>query len=555
MAWDDLRNAQTGAIDIFAVRLTATSEVAPGWLTDGAPICTAPGYQQAAQIVSDGAGGAFIAWEDYRNGDPLQGTGGDIYAIRVDGSGNVLPGWLANGKPICSCAGDDHSPLLMPVGVGGAFVVWNDGHLRANRLTGTGGPEPGWPDTGIVVSGPKGVPGRALVCPDGGSGAYVAWEDYRTRPPPPSSVLFYLDVYLQHVTATGAITAGWPASGLPVCTLRQGQLAPTVVPDGAGGVLMSWDDYRNAEGEIYAQRVTPSGALAPGWPANGRLVSTEQGYEAFNRIVGDGLGGAFVAFENFQGEYKVWVQHLTGAGQLAPGWSEFGQPVASTPFSQEQPWLVPSGTGAIVVWTDLRDYFTTLRDIYAQRFAGDAPVPAQVSLVSVRAEPDRVELTWFAPQGAGMRATVYRRSAESDWRAIGNLAADGTGALRHVDREVRPGERYAYRLGIPSGLSEVFTAETWVEIPAALSLALEGLRPNPAQGEVVAAFSLPSADPAMLELLDLSGRRVLAREVGSLGAGRHRLRLDESAAMPAGIYWLRLRQAGQVRSARAVVAR
>src|SRR5262249_52740422 len=143
----------------------------------------------------------------------------------------------------------------------------------------------------------------------------------------------------------------------------------------------------------------------------------------------------------------------------------------------------------------------------------------------------------------------------SDWRSVGSIEADGTSMLRFVDTDVRPGESYAYLFGYRSGTSESFTADTWVDVPAAIVLALDGLRPNPPQGQLVAAFSLPSSAPATLELLDLSGRRVLAREVGSLGEGSHLLELGQTALTPPGIYWLRLRQAGETRSARAVIAR
>ena len=87
------------------------------------------------------------------------------------------------------------------------------------------------------------------------------------------------------------------------------------------------------------------------------------------------------------------------------------------------------------------------------------------------------------------------------------------------------------------------------------SLALEGLRPNPAVGDVVATLTLPRAAPAQLELLDVTGRVWLGREVGALGAGRHLVRLGAAASVPAGVYWLRLTQGGHALLARGVVMR
>jgi hypothetical protein len=61
-------------------------------------------------------------------------------------------------------------------------------------------------------------------------------------------------------------------------------------------------------------------------------------------------------------------------------------------------------------------------------------------------------------------------------------------------------------------------------------------------GRVTVAFSLANASAARLELIDVSGRRAAAREVGSLGPGHHQLRLGEDRALPSGVYFVRLSQ-------------
>jgi phage protein U len=44
----------------------------------------------------------------------------------------------------------------------------------------------------------------------------------------------------------------------------------------------------------------------------------------------------------------------------------------------------------------------------------------------------------------------------------------------------------------------------------------------------------------MLELLDVTGRRVALQNVGALGAGRHALTLSTGRAWPPGVYLVRL---------------
>ncbi len=88
------------------------------------------------------------------------------------------------------------------------------------------------------------------------------------------------------------------------------------------------------------------------------------------------------------------------------------------------------------------------------------------------------------------------------------------------------------------------TLDTPAASPAVAQLALEKVVPNPAVGSPQILYSLASWAPARLELVDVSGRQVLGRELGSPGPGRHEARLGAGSAPAPGIYWLRLSQAG-----------
>ncbi|MEO5618044.1 MAG: hypothetical protein ABIS67_09750 [Candidatus Eisenbacteria bacterium] len=184
----------------------------------------------------------------------------------------------------------------------------------------------------------------------------------------------------------------------------------------------------------------------------------------------------------------------------------------------------------------------------------DQPTPTLLSLVSVEVHGDRVDLRWHAPEGTALPATVWRRTSGEDWVSLARVTADGTGMLWYRDEGLRTGERYAYRLEYPEGDIVHSSAETWVDVPL-LSLALYGLRPNPASGPLTVSFALPTAAPALLELLDVAGRSLIQREVGSLGTGPHLLRLDDSIDIAPGLYWTRLSQSGRTLTARGAVVR
>ena len=191
----------------------------------------------------------------------------------------------------------------------------------------------------------------------------------------------------------------------------------------------------------------------------------------------------------------------------------------------------------------------------AQFFVTNGIVAANLSLASTDVHSDRVTLVWQGTGAGQLSANVYRRAENESWQRIGSPERDADDRLRYVDDGVSPGTRYAYRLGYTEAGVEQFTAEKWVDVPSADVFALEGLRPNPAVGALNVSFSLPKEGPATMELLDLAGRRVIDREVGHLGRGRHVFRLDSGSRMAPGVYWLRLRQGAQQALTRAVVMR
>jgi hypothetical protein len=69
------------------------------------------------------------------------------------------------------------------------------------------------------------------------------------------------------------------------------------------------------------------------------------------------------------------------------------------------------------------------------------------------------------------------------------------------------------------------------------------------------SFALPSAEPARLDVVDLSGRRVRTRDVGALGAGRHVVDLTEGVMPSPGVYWIRLTQGARALVRKATIVR
>lgn len=540
VVWIDLREQGPNGVDLYAQRIRGDGTLAPGWPLDGAPVTRAPGQQSVPVIVADGAGGALVVWDDYR--DYLL-TDFDVYAQHLTASGAVAAGWPRDGLPVCVLEGAQGLPRALPDGAGGVIMVWIDerGGLYGQRLHGDGTVAAGWDANGSLLA-----PGRSKpeMAADGAGGFYLSDVTLGQ---------YGLDqeFFLHRFTLDGVRAAGWPAGGVLVCGAPDYRTGLEIAPDDRGGLVLAWYDYRLGASEIYAARVLPDGARP--WTVDGVRVSSTQPWsnESDVDIIGDGAGGGYITWEREITSKEVLVQHLTAHGEVAPGWPAGGLKVTPNSIIQFDPVLAPDGAGgAIVVW-EQRDAL----DLLAQRFQLDGPVAVQLALASVEAEPDRVVLAWYGPGAGALAARVERRIESGEWSSLGPAQPDGADRLRYADRTVSAGGRYGYRLAYVEDGSARFTAETWVEVPRALELALEGFRPNPVVGPATVAFTLPDGNAARLEVSDITGRRVLAREVGSLGAGRHVLRLDGSGRLAPGVYLVRLIRGGRVSSARGVVMR
>ena len=204
----------------------------------------------------------------------------------------------------------------------------------------------------------------------------------------------------------------------------------------------------------------------------------------------------------------------------------------------------------LVCWGDGRDGNP---NVYMDRWTL-SQTPTAVSLVSASAYRDHVSLRWASASGAGVTATVYRGQG-GVWTALGTVQPNAEGMFDWVDNTVVAGETYDYRLGVLEAGVEHFFGQTTVAIPTNLAFALDGARPNPAAGTPSIAFTLPTNERASLTLLDIGGRVIEAREVGTLGAGRHVVALGATKTLRPGVYLIRLVQRDHTITRRVTIVR
>lgn len=165
--------------------------------------------------------------------------------------------------------------------------------------------------------------------------------------------------------------------------------------------------------------------------------------------------------------------------------------------------------------------------------------------------------------GLNGRGTLTAIDAASgatlDWTpdpigAVCALAADDSTLFVGGEFRTIAGEPQSFLAALPANVTAPVTGIAPGRAPGP-HMALHGARPNPSLSGLSAAFTLPDAAAARLDLTDLAGRRITTRDVGALGPGEHVVNLTEGRRLAPGVYMLRLTRGGESLTARAVVIR
>jgi len=506
VAWQDARN---GTADIYVRKVTSTGVAQ--WTADGVALCVLPGDQYEPRLVADGAGGAIVVWYDYRGGSTA-----DIYAQRVDAMGTPL--WTVDGVAICTAAKDQYLPATASDGNGGAIIAWQDirgtGYdIYAQRVNSAGVVQ--WTADGVAICTATNTQNNATVADDGAGGAIIAWEDVRGGA---------IDVYAQRVDALGA--AQWTANGVVVTSASSGQISPIMVSDGANGAIVAWRDGRNGPNtDVYAQRVNGFGT--PQWTANGVAICTAASYQLGIALVSDGAQGAIVTWQDGRGgPYDVYAQSVNATGTVQ--WMANGIAVCNATGDQYFPGITTDGAGgAIITWSDFRS--TTILEAFTQRL-------------------NSLGVAQWTANGVSLSNSTGDKSSPT-------IVSDGVGGAIvswYESRSSNPSDIYAQRLNasgqIPTGVSGA--------TPSA-SLRVSDAYPNPFSSNTWMDLDLASPAAVKIDIFDVTGRRV--RTIAIYNVHVQRVEFDgrdgTNRLLPSGIYFYRVQAAGETITRKMVIAR
>src|SRR5262245_42170809 len=279
--------------------------------------------------------------------------------------------WPTFGRAIAVETGEQGFPRLTGDGAGGAILTWLDRrdpalNVFAQRVRASGDVDPAWPAGGrLLLADPVALTDAAEgqgfpVIVPDGAGGAIVAWQDGR------SALTGDDIFAQHVKSSGEVDGAWPANGTPLVVIAGLQRFPASVPDGTGGAIVTWMDGRPGASvfDVYAQRVLASGAVDPAWPANGLAVSTAPGPQQLPVIVEDGAGGAIIAWFEDRGEgslLDIYAQRVLASGTVDPAWPANGRAVCAVAGDQYDVVITSDGAGgALLAWTDTRGDVTDI---------------------------------------------------------------------------------------------------------------------------------------------------------------------------------------------------
>jgi hypothetical protein len=342
ITWEGYCN---GNYDVFARRFNSsgTPQDSNFMVNDDAGTA----QQHYPAIAVDALGNFVITWQDYRNGNY------DIYAQRFNSSGTAQGSNFKVNTDAGTALQD--IPAIATDGSGNFVITWGDyrnsnGDIYAQRYNSSGTAQ----GSNFKVNDDVGTAGQAYpaIAIDYSGSFIITWEDYRNGNG---------DIYAQRYNSSGAAQGSNFKVNTDFGTALQ--YVPAIAIDGSGNFIITWQDYRNSGGDIYAQRFNSSGApQGSNFMVNSDAGTAAQQYPA---IALDGSGDFVITWDDERnGVEDIYAQRYNSSG--TPQGANFKVNDDTINIGQYFPRIASEASGNFVItWQDWRNYNY---DIYAQRY-------------------------------------------------------------------------------------------------------------------------------------------------------------------------------------------
>lgn len=247
ICWVDGRNLELSGFDIYIQRLNERGE--PQWGADGKPFIELRGLQTAPSMVTDGEGGAYVAWMDNR------ADFSNIYLQRINAYG--FHAWDYGGVRVSPAESHQRNPELIRTYVDDLYLAWEDARqgegndkIYIQTFTSTGIPM--WSISGKMVCNTQGAQTRPMMVADVGGNLWLTWLDARYH------ALMDICLMVQHFDDDGSPL--WEVGGQQLAS-RLGELSRIGLScDDQGNAYYFWpEDGQGGSKKLYAQHTDAEG--------------------------------------------------------------------------------------------------------------------------------------------------------------------------------------------------------------------------------------------------------------------------------------------------------
>jgi hypothetical protein len=225
-----------GLPDIYITRINSDGYLVwnPDSILPGYPVVVAPEWQQSYPewIISDGNGGCYIAWLDWRRSETMGPYIIDVYVQRIDSTGTAL--WDQNGNMLTSpLSRNSNTHNVLRDSQNNCIVIWSEvgrfddpftGGLLAQKINPEG--QFIWDGEGIVIDTNNNRESDAAINDLGE--LFTLYEKKE----------LHYSLYLQKLDQNGNLL--WPMGGKRVSSFGQSQEWPRINKCVDGTLLLSF---------------------------------------------------------------------------------------------------------------------------------------------------------------------------------------------------------------------------------------------------------------------------------------------------------------------------